>query len=583
VEGLANSSASIGGVNAPDGVSIISPISVAGGQTVSQNIGFSGGLDPNFITMLMFTTESNGLGIPSAPGSGQAIANIRANNAPTISSAIADVSVAQNAADTKINLAGHFTDADFTNSQVTFNITRGGQTFAIPVELFDTTAPRTVANFFDYVTAGDYTNSIFHRLESTFVIQGGGLKLNAAGNNLDNVPVHDLKLTTPTEFGPSNTLGTLAMAQGGNPKTADSQFFFNLANNATALDSQSFTVFGKLLDINAFDTLKTTPVTDFSAGNTTTPFEALHPTSGVASVPIINYSGNATTFAADSSAANFLVINSINIDRRDEFLTYSIVSNSNTNLVTASIDTDATEQLRLDYATGQAGSATIVVRATDRFGATVDETFQVVVGNTAPTATVALSPDAPGLEAIMTATATKSDADGNPVTLTYQWEVNGQIVKQTVGTSNTTDTLDLTTISTLVPELTLAPGDFVMVTVVPNDGFIDGASVSDTVNVNSAPTFDPAPFVTPASPTTTQQVTSTNPATDVDGDTVTYSYDWVINGTNHVRTVPNVNLSSDTLDLGLVGGVNVGDELSLTIIASDGKAETTTTLSTTIS
>ena len=70
------------------------------------------------------------------------------------------------------------------------------------------------------------------------------------------------------------------------------------------------------------------------------------------------------------------MINSVVVNSRPEALTYSIVSNSNSSLVTASL---TNERLNLSYADGQTGSATLTVRATDQFGATADASFTVTV------------------------------------------------------------------------------------------------------------------------------------------------------------------------------------------------------------
>ena len=114
---------------------------------------------------------------------------------------------------------------------------------AVEIELFDEEAPETVANFLTYVNDGDYVNSFIHRSVSGFVVQGGGFTF-----------VDDAFVSIPTdppvinEPGISNLRGTIAMAKlGGDPNSATSQWFFNLADNST-LDSTNggFTVFGQV-------------------------------------------------------------------------------------------------------------------------------------------------------------------------------------------------------------------------------------------------------------------------------------------------------------------------------------------------
>ncbi len=116
----------------------------------------------------------------------------------------------------------------------------------IDIELFEDLAPLTVANFLAYAREGAYTNSVFHRQEPGFVIQAGGYFLN--GNTI--YPVAK-KAPIVNEFHLSNLRGTIAMAKvAGNPDSATSEWFFNLADNSANLDLQNggFTVFGRVTD-----------------------------------------------------------------------------------------------------------------------------------------------------------------------------------------------------------------------------------------------------------------------------------------------------------------------------------------------
>jgi len=119
---------------------------------------------------------------------------------------------------------------------------------SIDIELFDNEAPVTVANFMNYVNDGDYSNSFFHRNVPGFILQGGGFRYDdQAGYSY--VPA-DASIVNEFDASRSNLRGTLAMAKlGGDPDSATSQWFFNLANNSANLDSQNggFTVFGQVL------------------------------------------------------------------------------------------------------------------------------------------------------------------------------------------------------------------------------------------------------------------------------------------------------------------------------------------------
>jgi peptidyl-prolyl cis-trans isomerase A (cyclophilin A) len=114
------------------------------------------------------------------------------------------------------------------------------------LELFDTAAPGTVSNFLDYVTSGRFKDSVVHRSVPNFVIQGGQYFIPAGTTNLNQIQIDG---TIANEFNQSNLRGTIAMAKvAGNPDSATSQWFINVANN-TFLDSDNggFTVFGRVL------------------------------------------------------------------------------------------------------------------------------------------------------------------------------------------------------------------------------------------------------------------------------------------------------------------------------------------------
>jgi len=116
----------------------------------------------------------------------------------------------------------------------------------LTVGLFDTTTPLTVANFLGYLNDGDYANTFFHRLVDDFIIQGGGF--TATETAIDPVPTDAPVANEPLV---SNTAGTIAMAKlGGNPDSATSHFFFNLADNSANLDNQNegFTAFGRVIE-----------------------------------------------------------------------------------------------------------------------------------------------------------------------------------------------------------------------------------------------------------------------------------------------------------------------------------------------
>jgi cyclophilin family peptidyl-prolyl cis-trans isomerase len=119
----------------------------------------------------------------------------------------------------------------------------------IDIQLMDSAAPATVANFLAYVASGAWVNSFIHRSVPGFIIQGGGFGWDSVRNSYYNVAANP---PVVNEFSPSrsNKRGTIAMAKlGGNPDSATNQWFFNLADNSGNLDNQNggFTVFGQVV------------------------------------------------------------------------------------------------------------------------------------------------------------------------------------------------------------------------------------------------------------------------------------------------------------------------------------------------
>ena len=114
------------------------------------------------------------------------------------------------------------------------------------VELDADKAPKTVANFLDYVAKGHYTNTIYHRVIPDFMIQGGGfepgMKQKPAEQQVENEAKNGLK----------NDKYTIAMARTSDPHSASAQFFINTKNNSfldyPGQDGWGYTVFGKVTE-----------------------------------------------------------------------------------------------------------------------------------------------------------------------------------------------------------------------------------------------------------------------------------------------------------------------------------------------
>ena len=128
--------------------------------------------------------------------------------------------------------------SDTLAQTVTFDTNFGD----IVIELFAEEAPISVENFLGYVTRGDYDDTIFHRSVTDFVVQGGGFQSDTSPLTVQP-PIEN-------EFGRSNLRGTIAFARvGGQVDSATSQFFFNLSDDNSFLDTvdEGFTVFGEVV------------------------------------------------------------------------------------------------------------------------------------------------------------------------------------------------------------------------------------------------------------------------------------------------------------------------------------------------
>ncbi len=116
----------------------------------------------------------------------------------------------------------------------------------IEIELLEEDAPKTVANFLNYVENDRYDKTFIHRNVPGFVIQGGGFKyIDGTVTTVETFP------NVENEFKISNTRGTVAMAKlPGDPNSANSQWFINVGDNSSSLDpieNGAFTVFARVI------------------------------------------------------------------------------------------------------------------------------------------------------------------------------------------------------------------------------------------------------------------------------------------------------------------------------------------------
>lgn len=113
------------------------------------------------------------------------------------------------------------------------------------LELYPDKAPKTVANFLQYVKTGQYNGTIFHRVIDGFMIQGGGFD-----QNMKEKPTK-APIENEARNGLKNEAYTVAMARTSDPHSATAQFFINVNNNAfldyPSRDGWGYAVFGKVI------------------------------------------------------------------------------------------------------------------------------------------------------------------------------------------------------------------------------------------------------------------------------------------------------------------------------------------------
>ncbi len=186
--------------------------------------------------------------------------------------------------------------------------------------------------------------------------------------------------------------------------------------------------------------------------------------------------------------------------------------------VAASTTASDTSTLASAFAAGDV--VTCVVLADDGEGGTDSASASVTIGNTAPVvSSVTLSPGAVYTNDTLTATPVSSDADGDSLTLTYDWYVDGALAQ-----SGATATLSGVT--------RFSRGQAVYVTVTADDGTTTASANSSSVTVsNTAPTA-PVVAITPVDAADGDDLTCsvTTASYDADGDALTYSFDWDVDG-----------------------------------------------------
>lgn len=118
----------------------------------------------------------------------------------------------------------------------------------ITLNLFEDKAPKTCANFKEYVKSGHYDGTVFHRVINNFMIQGGGFA-QGMEQKTTRAPIEN-----EADNGVANKAGTIAMARTQDPHSASAQFFINVADNdflnhsSKSIQGWGYAVFGEVTE-----------------------------------------------------------------------------------------------------------------------------------------------------------------------------------------------------------------------------------------------------------------------------------------------------------------------------------------------
>lgn len=338
----------------------------------------------------------------------------------------------------RVQLADKFSDADAETAVrlETSLLDTFGKPRVIDIHLFPSLAPIAVANFMAYINAGDYTNLAFHRSVSGFVVQGGSLRAVAAPRSFASIPSRPPATNEPgitnvrgmlsaAKVGPRNatatlTSGTVAKDETfgyvGNPDSATTDFFFNLANNSANLDEQNggFTAFGRVSTsgMAVVDIIAALPTGSYQNGNTTDTYDASLDKRILLDGSLTAFSGipmNAGTAPADMDLNKTVRITSASVTPT---MRYSI-SNPSPTVVEAVIEGN---ELKLNGLTE--GSANVTVIAADLDNASSSRTFNVIVQKGFKQPAITRHPVS---QAVVAGTKVTFSVTATGTSLTYQW------------------------------------------------------------------------------------------------------------------------------------------------------------------
>ncbi|MES2593866.1 MAG: immunoglobulin domain-containing protein [Verrucomicrobiota bacterium] len=319
----------------------------------------------------------------------------------------------------RVTLADKFKDPDAEIAvSLETSLLQVGQPRVIDIHLYPSLAPRAVENFLSYVNAGDYNNLIFHRLAwnrdeltgarvSPFVLQAGSLRAVANPRSFASVLSRPAPLNEP---GIGNFRGTLSAAKlgartstatvtdttgsktvlkdsdfgyVGNPDSATTDFFVNLADNTGNLDNQNggFTVFGRVSipGMTVIDSISAMSEGSYQNNNTTSTYDATKDKRIIVDGGLTAFSGIPMTESpapADMSISKTVRITKAGLTPT---MRYSI-SNPSAAFVNAVVEGNELKLTGIkETAVGVPASVTVI--AADLDGRSISQTVNVTVKN----------------------------------------------------------------------------------------------------------------------------------------------------------------------------------------------------------
>ena len=341
---------------------------------------------------------SSWLLLAAAFAAGAARAGAQVEPPPVLSQALPSQTLTASGPVANLNLAQFFSNPSVPGTAVRISVNAGVLGSGnIDLALTDQQTPQTVANFLAYIGTGSYSNNIIHRTLPGFIIQGGGFFFPTNSSTLSAVGTMP---PVPNEPVFSNTPGTIAMAKlGGDPNSATSQWFINVANNSANLDNQNggFTVFGITL------------------GN------------GLAVAQAVDQ----ITTHDESGTLNNLALNEVPLSLNDptkpaNFIQTSIAVIPGMTFTASAADgtlvsvTLSGNSLQLTPAVANSGNTTVTVTASALDGGSLTASFAVAIAPVPVAPTFTASPAAVGVLAGQTATFAAA-ATGVP-TPALQWQ-----------------------------------------------------------------------------------------------------------------------------------------------------------------